>query len=72
LPGYFDRPHNHRWSYASTVIAGRYRHILFGDADLDERIDPASLTPVMVRREQAGNRQRMPPRSGCRSSGWLS
>jgi hypothetical protein len=55
LPGYFDRPHNHRWSYASTVLAGQYRHILFGDAELDERVDPASLTPVMVRWEQAGS-----------------
>ena len=55
LPGYFDRPHNHRWSYASTVLIGQYRHILFGDADLDERVDPASLTPVMVRWEHAGS-----------------
>ena len=55
LPGYFDRPHNHRWSYASTVLAGQYRHVLFGDAELDEHIDPASLAPVMVRWEQAGN-----------------
>jgi hypothetical protein len=55
LPGYFDRPHNHRWSYASTVLAGQYRHILFGDAELDEHVDPASLTPVMVRWEQAGS-----------------
>ncbi|HEX3960192.1 MAG TPA: hypothetical protein VHZ03_26740 [Trebonia sp.] len=123
LPGYFDGPHNHRWSYASTILAGEYRRILFGGADLDERVDPASLTPVMVRWEQAGtsyllqhtmvhavvaepytvslvirgaavkdrfsswtgvparaggstgqagNPQRMPPRSGCPSSGWLS
>jgi hypothetical protein len=55
LPGYFDRPHNHRWSYASSVLVGRYRHILFGDVDLDKRVDPASLTPVMVRWEQAGS-----------------
>jgi hypothetical protein len=31
LPGYFDRPHNHRWSYASTILRGEYRHYLFGD-----------------------------------------
>lgn len=55
LPGYFDRPHNHRWSYASTILRGRYRHFLFGDAELDERVDPASLKALMVRDEQVGN-----------------
>jgi hypothetical protein len=55
LPGYFDRPHNHRWSYASTILRGEYRHHLFGDVALDERVDPASLKPLLVRRELAGN-----------------
>ena len=55
LPGYFDRPHNHRWSYASTILRGQYRHYLFGDADLDETIDPASLKALMVRDEQSGS-----------------
>jgi hypothetical protein len=55
LPGYFDRPHNHRWSYASTILCGEYRHYLFGDAELDERVDPAALTSLMVRQEQVGN-----------------
>jgi hypothetical protein len=54
LPGYFDRPHNHRWSYASTIVRGEYRHYLFGDAELDERIDPASLKALLVRQEQVG------------------
>jgi hypothetical protein len=55
LPGYFDRPHNHRWSYASSILRGEYRHYLFGDAELDEQIDPASLHALMVRQEQVGN-----------------
>jgi len=55
LPGYFDRPHNHRWSYASTILRGEYRHYLFGDAELDEQVDPATLTSLMVRQEQVGN-----------------
>lgn len=55
LPGYFDRPHNHRWSYASTILRGEYRHYLFGDAELDERVDPAALTSLMVRQEHVGN-----------------
>jgi hypothetical protein len=55
LPGYFDRPHNHRWSYDSTILRGQYRHYLFGDADLDETIKPASLKALMVRDEQPGS-----------------
>jgi hypothetical protein len=55
LPGYFDRPHNHRWSYASMILRGEYRHYLFGDAELDEQIDPVSLKALMVRQEQVGS-----------------
>ncbi len=55
LPGYFDRPHNHRWSYASAILRGQYRHYLFGDADLDETVDPAGLKALMVRDEQPGS-----------------
>lgn len=53
LPGHFDRPHNHRWSYTSTILRGQYYHYLFGDAELDND-DPGSLTALMVRTEQAG------------------
>lgn len=55
LPGYFDRPHNHRWSYASTILRGRYRHYLFGNVELDEEVQPRDLDAVMVRQEQRGN-----------------
>jgi hypothetical protein len=55
LPGYFDRPHNHRWSYASMIMRGQYRHHLFGNAELDETVDPASLKALIVRQEQVGN-----------------
>ena len=55
FPGYFDRPHNHRWSYASTILRGQYRHYLFGDAELDETVDPASLKALVVRDEQPGS-----------------
>jgi predicted metal-dependent enzyme (double-stranded beta helix superfamily) len=24
LPGYFDRPHNHRWTYSSRILHGSY------------------------------------------------
>ncbi|WP_280465349.1 hypothetical protein [Nocardia brasiliensis] len=51
LPGYFDRPHNHRWSYASRILRGHYRHYLFGNAELDDHIEPAKLPVLHVREE---------------------
>lgn len=55
LPGYFDRPHNHRWSYASTILRGQYRHYLFGNVELDEDVLPRDLEAVIVRQEQVGD-----------------
>jgi hypothetical protein len=55
LPGYFDRPHNHRWSYASTILRGDYRHYLFGNVELDETVKAHDLDAVMVRQEQVGS-----------------
>ncbi|WP_254205850.1 hypothetical protein [Nocardia alni] len=54
LPGYFDRPHNHRWSYASTILHGHYRHYLFGNAELDEQVEPSKLPVLHVREEPVG------------------
>lgn len=54
LPGYFDRPHNHRWSYASRILRGQYRHYLFGNTELDEQVDPAKLPVMQVREEPVG------------------
>lgn len=58
LPGYFDRPHNHRWSYASLVLRGEYRHYLFGNVDVDATPTPTptteSLAALQVRQEPAG------------------
>ncbi len=55
LPGYFDRPHNHRWSYASRILRGQYRHYLFGNAELDEHVEPAKLPVLQAREELVGN-----------------
>jgi hypothetical protein len=55
LPGYFDRPHNHRWSYASLILRGEYRHYLFGDLDVDAEPEPDSLAALQVRQEQVGD-----------------
>jgi hypothetical protein len=54
LPGYFDRPHNHRWSYASLILRGEYRHYLFGNVDVDSTPAPDSLTALHVRQEPTG------------------
>lgn len=55
LPGYFDRPHNHRWSYASRILRGQYRHYLFGNAELDEHVEPVKLPVLQAREELVGN-----------------
>ncbi|QOC89660.1 hypothetical protein [Micromonospora craniellae] len=56
LPGYFDRPHNHRWSYVSRILHGSYTHTLYGTEDLlGDTIDPATLIPRMIRTEQPGD-----------------
>jgi hypothetical protein len=57
LPGYFDRPHDHRWTYASRIMHGSYTHVLYGTGDRlnDEEIDVAALLPRMVRTETAAD-----------------
>lgn len=56
LPGYYDRPHNHRWTYSSQILRGSYRHTLYGlDDVLNENMDVASLQPYMVRTETTGS-----------------
>jgi len=56
LPGYYDRPHNHCWTYASRILHGSYTHTLYGTDDgLGQHIDPADLVPRMVRTEQPGD-----------------
>jgi predicted metal-dependent enzyme (double-stranded beta helix superfamily) len=57
LPGYFDRPHNHRWTYSSRILRGSYTHTLYGTDDQlsDGEIDVMALQPRMVRTESAGD-----------------
>ncbi len=53
--GFFDRPHNHRWSFASHILRGGYVHRIFGrDDQFGEDTDPDSLLPIHERLEQAG------------------
>ena len=54
--GFFDRPHNHRWSFASHILRGGYVHRIFGrDDQFGADTDPASLLPIHERREQPGS-----------------
>jgi predicted metal-dependent enzyme (double-stranded beta helix superfamily) len=56
LPGYFDRPHNHRWTYASRIMEGGYRHVLYGtDERFDDGVDPRKLAPLLLTRVNAGD-----------------
>jgi hypothetical protein len=56
LPGYFDRPHNHRWTYVSRILSGSYTHTLYGtDEQLDDTVAPTTLTARMIRTEQPGH-----------------
>lgn len=53
--GHYDRPHNHRWPFASCILGGRYRHRIFGDdTGFDEQADAAALRPIVDRYETAG------------------
>jgi len=57
LPSYFDRPHNHRWSYSSRILHGSYKHTLYGHDDgLTDQVDVAQLKPLLVRTERPGSR----------------
>ncbi|WKU03463.1 hypothetical protein [Micromonospora sp. HUAS LYJ1] len=54
--GYFDRPHNHRWPFASRILRGSYLHRLYGrDDQFTEDTDPAELTPILERVEHPGS-----------------
>lgn len=55
-PGFFDRPHNHRWSFASRILRGGYVHRIFGrDDQFGEDTDPDGLLPIHERLEQPGS-----------------
>ncbi|MGH3874005.1 MAG: hypothetical protein ACRDSR_21310 [Pseudonocardiaceae bacterium] len=54
--GFFDRPHNHRWSFASHILRGGYVHRIFGSDDqFGEDTDPNTLCPIHERLEQPGS-----------------
>jgi hypothetical protein len=55
--GYFDRPHNHRWSFASHLLRGSYLHRIYGrDDHFGEDTNPDTLQPIHERVEPVGAR----------------
>lgn len=55
-PGYFDRPHPHRWDFFAGIYRGSYLHRIFGRAtDFDEDTDPRTLRPLIERTERPGS-----------------
>ncbi|WP_327073224.1 hypothetical protein OG196_14350 [Kitasatospora purpeofusca] len=54
-PGYFDRPHDHRWSFASMILTGSYQHVQYGTNEGFDTIDPATLVPRQIRTERPGD-----------------
>ncbi|WP_431043048.1 hypothetical protein ACQUSR_14910 [Streptomyces sp. P1-3] len=49
----FDRPHNHRWTFGNRVLAGSYRHYLYGDYE-DLTTETTIGSPCLVRDETPG------------------
>jgi hypothetical protein len=55
-PGYLDRPHNHRWSFASRLLTGGYLHTVYGSESdvLDQVSRGAEPRPLYVQPEHTG------------------
>lgn len=53
--GHFDRPHNHRWPFASAILAGSYRHVQYGADTGFDTATADSLRPLQIRTERAGD-----------------
>ncbi len=52
---YFDRPHDHRWSYSSHILSGGYKHIIYGIKGNVASPEFDDLIPVQVRHEKKGD-----------------
>jgi hypothetical protein len=53
--GYFDRPHNHRFNFATRILTGGYTHTIYGNCPESLNIDAAALTPRIIRHERPGD-----------------
>lgn len=55
LPGYFDRPHNHRWKYTTLILKGGYRHYTYLPHDYTADEEIRDMSPVIASFEGVGN-----------------
>lgn len=53
--GFFDRPHNHRWTYSSHILSGGYQHTIYVLREERDSPNPQDLIPVIIRQEKAGD-----------------
>jgi len=53
--GYFDRPHNHRWSYSSKILSGNYRHTIYSLNQVTDTPQTEHLVPILIRQEKMGD-----------------
>jgi hypothetical protein len=51
---YFDRPHNHRWSYTSRILSGGYIHRIFSVEKSVKNPEISDLNIHMIRTELPG------------------
>lgn len=52
--GCYDLPHNHRWSFASMVLKGQFRHFMYGDQGDDDIPFPLPFNVLHAREERQG------------------
>jgi hypothetical protein len=54
-PGYFDRPHNHRWIYTNLVLRGRYLHEIYLISEPRSDEEAPTFAPLISRVENEGD-----------------
>lgn len=47
LPGNFDRPHDHRWTYTTLILKGGYRHLVYLPEEVEQQ-DFACMRPSFI------------------------
>ncbi|RNH97609.1 hypothetical protein EEZ25_30135 [Micromonospora aurantiaca] len=53
--GCADLPHNHRWSFASMIMKGQFRHSLYGLETYEDTMQLPIPKPLQVRLERVGS-----------------
>lgn len=51
---YYDRPHNHRWTYSSYILSGGYIHSIFVPCREKKDLEIGDIKQVMLRHERSG------------------